>query len=125
PHPISHSFPTRRSSDLLFAKWSLQLREVNSIDEIKTVLNETMRPYIYEKIGEFKSAFLNIRHSSYNPLYRLRYVLGKIENTVLSKSGLPLKGHKFFNGNPDFDKTNPCPALASSLFPALPHQPPR
>src|SRR5690606_39941873 len=83
PHPISHSFPTRRSSDLLFAKWSLQLREVNSIDEIKTVLNETMRPYIYEKIGEFKSAFLNIRHSSYNPLYRLRYVLGKIENTVL------------------------------------------
>lgn len=86
-----------KNNERLFAKWSLKLREVNSIDEIKTVLNETMRPYIYEKIGEFKSIFLNIRHGSYNPLYRLRYVLGKIENTVLLKSGLPLKGHNFFN----------------------------
>lgn len=86
-----------KNNERLFAKWSLKLREINSIDEIKTVLNETMRPYIYEKIGEFKSIFLNIRHGSYNPLYRLRYVLGKIENTVLLKSGLPLKGHNFFN----------------------------
>lgn len=86
-----------KNNERLFAKWSLQLREVNSIEGIKMVLNETMIPYIHEKIGEFKSSFLNIRHSSYNPLYRLRYVLGKIENTVLLKSGLPIKGQKFFN----------------------------
>ncbi len=86
-----------KNNERLFAKWSLELRAVNSIDEIKTVLNETMIPYIFEKVREFKSTFLNIRHSSYNPLYRLRYLLGKIENTVLSKSGLPAKGHNFFN----------------------------
>lgn len=86
-----------KNNERLFAKWSLKLRKVNSIDEIKTIINETMCPYIHEKIGEFKSSFLNIRHGSYNPLYRLRYILGKIENTILSKAGLPLKGHNFFN----------------------------
>lgn len=52
-------------------------------------------PYIASKVSQFKSDFLNISHSSYNPLYRLRYVLGKLENNVLSKTGLPLKGSDF------------------------------
>ena len=30
-------------------------------------------------------------------MYRLRYVLGKIENTVLTKSGLPVKGKDFLD----------------------------
>lgn len=86
-----------KNNERLFARWSLRLRGVTNIEEIKVVVNETMQPYIFEKIAEFKSTFLNIWHGSYNPLYRLRYVLGKIENTVLSKSGLPKKGHDFFN----------------------------
>jgi uncharacterized protein with ParB-like and HNH nuclease domain len=87
-----------KNNERLFASWAGKLRGVKSIEEIREILSTSMIPYIAKKIPQFKSAFLNIRHSAYNPLYRLRYVLGKMENTVLAKSGLPIKGHKFFDG---------------------------
>ena len=87
-----------KNNERLFALWAGKLRGMNSIDGIQNVVANTMVPYISEKTSQFKSEFLNIRHGAYNPLYRLRYVLGKIENTVLAKSGLPIKGHDFFDG---------------------------
>jgi len=87
-----------KNNERLFAIWAGKLRGLKSIDGIKDVVSTTMVPYISEKTSQFKSEFLNIRHGAYNPLYRLRYVLGKIENTVLAKSGLPIKGHDFFDG---------------------------
>ena len=86
-----------KNNERLFASWASKLRGVKSIEDIKEILSNTMIPYIAEKIPQFKSEFANARHSSYNPLYRLRYVLGKMENTVLKKSGLPIKGHDFFD----------------------------
>lgn len=87
-----------KNNERLFASWASKLRGVKSIEEIKNILSISMIPYIVEKIPQFKSEFLNIRHGAYNPLYRLRYILGKMENTVLKKSGLPIKGHEFFDG---------------------------
>lgn len=87
-----------KNNERIFALWAGKLRGMKSIEGIKEVVSTTMVPYISEKISQFKSEFLNIRHGAYNPLYRLRYILGKIENTVLVKSGLPIKGHDFFDG---------------------------
>jgi uncharacterized protein with ParB-like and HNH nuclease domain len=86
-----------KNNERLFALWASKIRGVRAIEEIKIIIDHTMVAYIKEKVGEFKSVFLNIRHSSYDPLYRLRYVLGKIENTVLIKSGLPVKGKDFLD----------------------------
>lgn len=87
-----------KNNERLFAMWAGKLRGKKTIEGIKAVVSSTMVPYIAEKVSQFKSVFLNIRHGSYNPLYRLRYILGKLENTVLLKSGLPIKGHDFFDG---------------------------
>lgn len=81
-----------KNNERLFANWAVLLRGLKNITEIKEVLDKTLLIYLKDKIGEFKAIFLNIRHTSYAPMYRLRYVLGKIENTILEKSGLPLKG---------------------------------
>ena len=86
-----------KNNERLFALWASKIRGLKAIEEIKIIIEQTMVAYIKEKVGEFKSVFLNIRHSSYDPLYRLRYVLGKIENTVLIKSGLPVKGKDFLD----------------------------
>lgn len=40
------------------------------------------------KVAEFSDRFLNIRHSAYEPGYRLRFVLGRMENTLMSLAGL-------------------------------------
>jgi len=82
-------------NEYLFASWASKLRGVNSLDTIKDIVENTMVPYVKERLGKFRSDFLNINHEAYNPLYRLRFVLGKIENTILAKSGLPIKGKDF------------------------------
>jgi uncharacterized protein with ParB-like and HNH nuclease domain len=87
-----------KNNERLFSNWAIKLRGVNTVSDIEKVIDDTMLPYLKEKIPEFKSTFLNIRHTVYAPLYRLRFVLGKIENTILVKSGLPIKGKDFIEG---------------------------
>lgn len=86
-----------KNNEGLFAKWALELRGLKTNSDISDVLDNTMLPYLKERVPQFKSVFLNIRHDAYNPLYRLRYILGKIENAVLRKAGLPLKGLEFID----------------------------
>lgn len=87
-----------KNNERLFSTWAKKLRNLKSVQDVATVVDNTMLPYIKHRIGEFRSIFLSIPHKAYNPLYRLRYILGKMENTVLDKIGMPLKGHEFFNG---------------------------
>jgi hypothetical protein len=82
----------------LFAGWAGKLRHAKNLEEVKQVVAQNMVPYLQSKLSEFKSAFANISHRSYNPLYRLRYVLGRLENTIREKSGLPVKGHDYLDG---------------------------
>ncbi|WP_295230352.1 DUF262 domain-containing protein [uncultured Chryseobacterium sp.] len=84
-----------KNNENQFSKWAIRLRNKSTIQEIAEVVNESIVPYIKEKLSEFKVKFRNINHSHYNPLYRQRYVLGMIENTILQKSNLPVKGKDF------------------------------
>ena len=52
-------------------------------------MNDTIYASLTAKASDFKEAFLGIRHSAYDPGYRLRYVLGRIENTLLAAAGMP------------------------------------
>jgi len=85
-----------KNNERLFTTWALKLRGKKTIDEIKVIISETILPYLKEKLVSFQSEFMNIHHYSFTPLYRQRYILGKIENTIQKKAGLPLKGHNFF-----------------------------
>lgn len=86
-----------KNNEGYFAKWAQDFRGAKSIDEVKAKVDTTLVPYIASKVPQFKSVFLNLSHNSYTPLYRLRYILGKIENAILQKSGLPIKGNDFYN----------------------------
>lgn len=82
----------------LFATWAAKLRGLESVQDIATVIEESMVPYIHKRLGAFKQKFLAINHTAYNPLYRQRFVLGKLENTALEKCGLQRKNLDFFDG---------------------------
>jgi len=60
-------------------------------------VDATILPYIKEKLGEFRQTFLNLRDTAYIPLYRLRFVLSRMENTLLAATNSPLKGHRFIH----------------------------
>lgn len=75
-------------NERLFTQWAVELRKVSNSEDLALVLNNTLVPYIKDKLGNFRQAFLNIHHTHYNPLYRQRYVLGRLENTLRKQAGL-------------------------------------
>jgi hypothetical protein len=84
-----------KNNERQFAQWAISLRGLSDIESIAKVIDTTIFPYIREKLGEFRQTFLNLRHSAYSPLYRLRFVLSRMENTLRDQCNLPLQGHDF------------------------------
>lgn len=82
----------------LFSQWAVSLRGLKSESDISTVIDNTLRSYLEGKMAEFRTRFLALRHTAYHPLYRLRYVLGRMENTLLDQCHIPQKGLRLIDG---------------------------
>jgi len=81
-----------------FTYWAADLRGLKSEPEISIVVEATLLPYLKDKLGAFRQKFLALRDSDYRPLYRLRYVLGRMENALLAQCNTPQKGLRFIDG---------------------------
>lgn len=86
-----------KNNENLFSKWAIKLRNKNDILAVANIVSETIVPYLKDKLGDFITKFKTISHLHYSPNYRERYVLGKIENTILGKCNLPIQGKDFLN----------------------------
>ena len=87
-----------KNNERLFVQWAAKLRGLKSEAEIAPVIEATLVPYLKDKLGEFRQRFLALRDNDYHPLYRLRYVLGRIENTLLALCHIPQKGLRSIDG---------------------------
>ena len=81
-----------KDNERLFAQWTKSLRGLKANDAIAAAVHRTIVGHMIAKVPEFIDKFLAIRHSAYEPGYRLRFVLGRMENTLLEKAGLPSMG---------------------------------
>ena len=81
-----------------FTHWAASLRGLKSVDAISSIVDATLLPYLKDRLGAFRQKFLALRDSDYRPLYRLRYVLGRMENTLLAQCNTPQKGLHFIDG---------------------------
>lgn len=81
-----------------FSQWAADLRGLKTKADISAVVDTTLRPFLRDKLGEFRQRFLALRDTDYHPLYRLRYVLGRMENTLLAQCNTPQKGLHFIDG---------------------------
>lgn len=81
-----------------FTQWAAGLRGLTVEADIAPVVDATLRPYLLDKLGEFRQRFLALRDNDYHPLYRLRYVLGRMENTLLAQCNTPQKGLRYIDG---------------------------
>lgn len=84
-------------NESLFIKWANELRKEKGLEHIQKVTEEFIIPYIKDKTTQIRSEFLNIFHFHYNPLYRLRFIFAKIENTIQELAGLPKQDLKFLD----------------------------
>lgn len=81
-----------------FTQWAVGLRGLKTEAEIAPVVDATLRPYLQDRLGEFRQRFLALRDNDYHPLYRLRYVLGRMENALLAQCNTPQKGLRHIDG---------------------------
>lgn len=79
-------------NERLFAQWAQNLRGLEDETTVSAAVHATIYRQLVDKVVEFKEKFLNIRHDAYEPGYRLRFVLGRMENTLLFRAGLPKIG---------------------------------
>ena len=87
-----------KNNERLFVQWAAKLRGLKSEAEIAPVIETTLVPYLKDKLGEFRQRFLALRDNDYHPLYRLRYVLGRMENQLLALCNTPQKGLRYIDG---------------------------
>lgn len=86
-----------KDNERLFVSWASKLRGKSNIDEINDIVKGSMLPYLKKKLKDFTPTFHYIHDYNYKPLYRLRFILGKLENTIRQKAGYPVHGHRFIN----------------------------
>ena len=86
-----------KDNERLFTQWAVSLREVGNEEQLFSVLEDTLIPHITKKFASFKQTFLSIQHRHYNPLYRVRYILGQLENTLRRLSGMDEQSLSFFD----------------------------
>ncbi len=72
-----------------FSRWAKLLRNKSSMEDIVNIVEDTFVPHLKQRLAEFKSAFMVVRHDQYNPLYRQRYVLSKFEQAFTKLCNLP------------------------------------
>ena len=84
-----------RTNEQLFARWSVRLRHASDEEQVKAFVFEVIVPYLREKLPDFRGAFPYLSHTLWNPLYRQRFVLGRLENTMRKKAGMNPHGYKF------------------------------
>lgn len=68
--------------------WAVKLRGQSELNVIKDLVYSEVAPFIRKFLGEFKNSFLKINHNSYNPQYRERYILGRLNAQLCFKAGL-------------------------------------
>jgi hypothetical protein len=72
----------------LFSQWAQALRGLREVDAIAAVLAKTMLPNLQAKLGDFRQRFAQLRHTDWGPLYRQRFVLGRLENRLRELANL-------------------------------------
>ncbi len=85
-----------KSYETLFASWATELRSLKSSTELKEFIKQSIAPEILQRQEQFISSFSTRSQHDLNPQYRVKYVLGKVEDYIREKSNLPRADYAFY-----------------------------
>lgn len=87
-----------KSYERRLTDWALKLRGQSELSTVEELVKSEVAPFMRKFLGEFKNSFLKINHNSYNPQYRERFILGRLNAQLCSKAGLkPLSNEDIQN----------------------------
>lgn len=87
-----------KSYEEKFANWAVKLRNINSIDGLKEFLNDDFKKELLDQQAKFNAQFSTKSQGDLNPQYRIKYILGKIEEYIRAKVNFPPANFSFYQG---------------------------
>ncbi|RYX87140.1 DUF262 domain-containing protein [bacterium] len=85
-----------KSYESLFANWANKLRLIKSLESLKEFLRDDFNKELVEQQSKFDSQFANKSQGDLNPQYRIKYILGKIEEYIRQKVNFPSANFLFY-----------------------------
>jgi hypothetical protein len=78
-----------KSYEPKFANWAVKLRSITTKAELAAFLNDEFSKELLEQQARFLANFATKNQSELNPQYRIKYILGKVEEYIKEKVHLP------------------------------------
>lgn len=85
-----------KSYEEKFANWAAKLRNVKTIDDLRLILNDDIQKEFTDQISKFNSQFTTKSQGELNPQYRIKYILGRIEEYIRQKVNFPSANFVFY-----------------------------
>ncbi|MEM2107871.1 MAG: DUF262 domain-containing HNH endonuclease family protein [Candidatus Bathyarchaeia archaeon] len=85
-----------RDFERKFSTWAKELRDIHSIEDLRTFIRNKFLPEITERDNRFKQEFLRLAQSDITPLYRIKYMLGRIEEYIREKCNMPRQSLEYY-----------------------------
>jgi uncharacterized protein with ParB-like and HNH nuclease domain len=79
-----------------FAEWAIKLRSLSNIDDLKKFIIDEIGPEIEKRKIAFDGSFENKTQGEIQPLYRIKYILGKVEEFIRSNVNFPQASLLFY-----------------------------
>lgn len=80
----------------LFAELSVKIRSLNSLSDLQTFIKSELGPIIDKQKQAFEANFDNRNQAELLPQYRIKYILGKVEDYIRIKGNLPINNLSYY-----------------------------
>jgi len=86
-----------KTNEQRFASWAREIRNIKTREELEAFVDKTIYTWACSNFSMIKSEFLKKSDYDYHPLYRLRFILGMIDNHIGTNSNQTDLGNEFYN----------------------------
>jgi hypothetical protein len=85
-----------RDFERKFSTWAKELRNVQSIEILRTFIHDKFLPEIKEREIRFKQEFLRLSQDDVTPIYRVKYMIGRIEEHIRERCNMPKQSLEYY-----------------------------
>lgn len=87
-----------KSYEPKFANWAQKLRTITTKPNLELFLNDEFSKELTEQQNRFMGNFATKNQSELNPQYRIKYILGKVDEYIREKVHMPSADFSFYQG---------------------------
>lgn len=85
-----------KSYEEKFANWAVKIRGISTMQDLINFLSDDFAKEFTEQQNKFQANFASKGQNDLSPQYRIKYILGKIEDYIRSKVNFPANDYHYY-----------------------------